>query len=108
MNRLKVIEQTTKGLFAFHPANGGYRTPVEAAILKSMGVRAGVPDIIIHFKGGKSIFIELKSGKGRLSDHQKTVHEILKGFGYRVEVISADTPMDAVKQLDAIIQEEGI
>jgi hypothetical protein len=34
------------GLFAFHPPNGGYRRPVEAAILKGMGVVAGVPDII--------------------------------------------------------------
>jgi hypothetical protein len=33
------------GIFAFHPANGGYRKPIEAAILKGMGVVAGVPDI---------------------------------------------------------------
>ena len=33
-------------VFAFHPANGGWRSRVEAAILKGMGVRAGVPDII--------------------------------------------------------------
>ena len=33
-------------MFAFHPANGGWRSRVEAAILKGMGVRAGVPDII--------------------------------------------------------------
>ena len=32
--------------FAFHPANGGWRSRVEAAILKGMGVRADVPDII--------------------------------------------------------------
>ena len=33
-------------VFAFHPANGGWRSRVKAAILKGMGVRAGVPDII--------------------------------------------------------------
>jgi hypothetical protein len=31
-------------VFAFHPANGGYRRPVEASILKGLGVYAGVPD----------------------------------------------------------------
>jgi hypothetical protein len=28
-------------VFAFHPANGGWRSPAEAAILKGLGVRAG-------------------------------------------------------------------
>jgi hypothetical protein len=35
------------GLFAFHPPNGGYRTRLEGAVLKGMGVVAGVPDIIL-------------------------------------------------------------
>jgi hypothetical protein len=39
-------------VFAFHPANGGWRTRVEAAILKAMGVRAGVPDVIA-IEGGR-------------------------------------------------------
>jgi hypothetical protein len=30
-------------MFAFDPANGGWRSPIEAAILKGLGVRAGVP-----------------------------------------------------------------
>jgi hypothetical protein len=37
------------GVVAFHVPNGGYRRPVEAARLKGLGVRAGVPDVIaIH------------------------------------------------------------
>ena len=31
------------GVFVFHPANGGYRKPIEAKILKGLGVVAGVP-----------------------------------------------------------------
>ena len=47
-------------VFAFHPANGGYRKPVEAAILKSLGVVAGVPDVIaIH--NGRCYALELKA-----------------------------------------------
>jgi hypothetical protein len=32
--------------FAFHVPNGGWRSPIEAAILKGQGVRPGVPDLV--------------------------------------------------------------
>jgi hypothetical protein len=60
------------GVFAFHPANGGYRKPIEAAILKGMGVRAGVPDIIA-IRGGRTYALELKADGGRLSESQERV-----------------------------------
>ena len=28
-----------------HPTNGGYRKPIEAAIMKGLGVKASVPDM---------------------------------------------------------------
>jgi hypothetical protein len=34
------------GLVAIHPANGGYRKPVEAKILAGLGVTKGVPDVL--------------------------------------------------------------
>ena len=40
------------GTYAFHSPNGGWRSRVEGAVLKGMGVKAGVPDIIA-VKGGK-------------------------------------------------------
>lgn len=52
------------GVFAFHPANGGFRRPIEAKILKGCGVLAGVPDIIALHKGN-FYAIELKAMKGR-------------------------------------------
>jgi len=59
----------TPGVFAFHPANGGYRKPVEAAILKGLGVVAGVPDVIaIH--NGRVFAMELKAPGGRATDKQ--------------------------------------
>src|SRR5262249_23601642 len=48
----------TPGSFAFHPANGGWRSRVEAAILKGLGVRAGVPDVIA-VKDGRTYALEL-------------------------------------------------
>jgi hypothetical protein len=55
--------------FAFHPANGGKRGPIEAAILRGLGVRAGVPDVIaIH--EGRVYALELKVSGGRLTEAQ--------------------------------------
>jgi hypothetical protein len=35
------------GLVAIHVPNGGYRRPVEAAIMKGLGVTAGAPDVLL-------------------------------------------------------------
>jgi hypothetical protein len=57
------------GVFAFHPANGGYRKPIEAAILKGLGVVAGVPDVIaIH--EGRCYAMEIKAPGGRATPKQ--------------------------------------
>jgi hypothetical protein len=61
------------GVFAFHPANGGYRKPIEAAIMKRLGVKAGVPDVIaIH--QGRVYGLELKAEGG--SARQKQLEAI--------------------------------
>ena len=39
------------GLVWFAVPNGGYRRPVEAAIMKGLGVKAGVPDVIAIHNG---------------------------------------------------------
>jgi hypothetical protein len=68
------------GLFAFHPANGGYRKPVEAAILKSMGVVAGVPDVIaIH--EGRVFGLELKAEGGRATPKQQEAIAAMEAAG---------------------------
>jgi hypothetical protein len=53
----------------FHVPNGGARRRVEAAILKSLGVVAGVPDLLL-FRGGHAYAIELKAPDGRPSAAQ--------------------------------------
>lgn len=58
------------GVFAFHPANGGYRKRTEAAILKGLGVVAGVPDVIV-IKDGHTYALELKAQGGKLSPAQE-------------------------------------
>ena len=54
----------------YHPANGGLRSKVTAARMVALGVRAGIPDLAIVWKG-RALFIELKAPRGQLSAHQK-------------------------------------
>lgn len=57
------------GLVAWHTPNGGKRKPIEAAIFKGLGVRAGVSDIIaVH--AGKIFALELKADGGRPTETQ--------------------------------------
>jgi hypothetical protein len=85
------------GVFAFHVPNGGARRPIEAAILKSLGVTAGVPDLII-VKDGHTHCLELKSESGRLTAAQKATHDALRAAGASVAV--ADNLDAALQQLE--------
>ena len=56
-------------MFAFHPANGGYRGPIEA---EGLGVTSGVPDVIA-VKDGRCYALELKPEGGKLTEAQEHV-----------------------------------
>jgi hypothetical protein len=68
------------GVFAFHPANGGYRKPIEAKIFKGLGVTSGVPDVIA-IKDGRTYALELKAEGGRLTEAQERVLIALRAAG---------------------------
>jgi hypothetical protein len=68
------------GTFAFHPANGGWRSKVEAAIMKGQGVTPGIPDVIA-IRDGQVFGLELKSESGRLSPAQRACHDRLVAAG---------------------------
>jgi hypothetical protein len=53
-----------RGLVYFAVPNGGYRSSVEAGIMKGLGVRAGVSDLILLYSGA-FYAMELKSDKGK-------------------------------------------
>ena len=57
---------------------GGGR--VRGAILKSMGVRPGVPDLIFLYRG-RFLAIELKSAKGRVSPAQSECMRLIVAAG---------------------------
>jgi VRR-NUC domain len=60
------------GVFMFAVPNGGFRRPVEAAIMKATGTVPGVPDTI-WIKGGQVYALELKAENGRLTEAQERV-----------------------------------
>ena len=67
--------------------NGGYRSPIEAKIMKSEGVTAGMPDLLICLPYEKTLFVELKTEKGNLTECQEVMHERLRKLGYGVHVV---------------------
>lgn len=82
--------RASPGVFAFHVPNGGYRKPREAAILKGLGVVAGVPDVICIYKG--AIYaLELKSEEGRPTPKQlEAVDNIRNAGGFACVVQGLD------------------
>jgi hypothetical protein len=75
------ISVVAPAVFAFHPANGGYRTPTEAKRFKRLDVRPGVPDLVVIDRGGIARFIEVKGPDGDLSKVQKEVRDRLISMG---------------------------
>jgi hypothetical protein len=73
----------------FHIPNGGSRNKVEAAHLKKLGVKAGVPDLFLPVARGAyhGLFIEMKREKGgRVSEDQQGWLLALGNYGYATAV----------------------
>ena len=85
------------GTFAFHVPNGGKRKPIEAAILKGLGVIAGVPDVIA-IRAGHTYGLELKAESGRPSAMQIEAMAAMEAAGATVALA---TGLDAaISQLE--------
>ena len=75
------------------------RSPIEAAIFKSLGVRAGAPDLLI-VRTGQALFLELKAPGRKLSPAQTECHDALRRAGATVE--TADNIDAAIAFLNRI------
>lgn len=70
----KYIRYVAPKVLCFHVPNGGKRSKVEAGIFKAMGVMPGVADLLLfwnHSYSPQMAAIELKAGKGKLTEHQE-------------------------------------
>ena len=70
----------------FHPANGGSRNSREGAKFKSMGVVAGVADLLFIFNS-KLFAIELKTDIGKQSLVQKKWESQVKNQGFDYYIV---------------------
>jgi len=64
----------------WHVPNGGWRSKVEAGILKSMGLKAGVHDVHILF-AGRLHTIELKAPGETMEPEQETFADDMRAAG---------------------------
>lgn len=73
-------------ILAFAIPNAAKRGPKLASMMKSEGMLAGVPDLMIA-DGKPGLFIEMKEPKkGKLQDTQKEIISRLSNAGYQVAV----------------------
>jgi hypothetical protein len=90
--------RAVRGCFWFHVGNGGWRSPIEARIFKGLGVKAGVPDLII-IHGGRCYGLELKADRGRVTPAQRVAHALMEEAGATVGIAAGIDA--AVEQLEA-------
>lgn len=98
---------TNKKFTFFHVPNGQNVGQRMGGILKAMGLRPGVPDLVIFFNSVISppLFVELKAKGNGLQKTQKAYIKILEDLNYDVVVLTASCPRDGVDQIDLIMQE---
>lgn len=85
-----------------HIPNGGWRSPIEAAIFKSLGVRPGSPDLLI-VRAGQPLFLELKAPGRKLSPAQVECHDALRRAGATVETAdNIDAALASLRRLGVL------
>ncbi len=83
---VNILKLSEPEVLAFHVANGGWRATREAQILKAMGVRAGIPDLVVCWPVGRTGFIELKAHNGAMTNFQTMMNRRLRDMGFPVAV----------------------
>lgn len=84
-------------LFFFHvPNEGGRGLKQRGAILKGLGLRAGVPDLIICCPCGQVQFVEIKTERGTLSVNQGMTFAALARLGFSPDIVRSLDDMIAL------------
>ena len=97
--------RASPGLVWWAVPNGGKRNRIEAAIMKGLGVRAGVSDIIAVHEG-KAFALELKAEGGRPTEAQlQFIDDFQAAGGHAVVAEGLD---EALRVLEAWKQLRGV
>ena len=85
--------------FMFHCPNGGKRDGITGGQMRALGVKPGVPDLLMPIPAGPflGLAIEMKSEIGRTSTAQDAWLDALRAYGWSVHVCrSADEAREAL------------
>lgn len=74
-----------------------HKAPQRGAQLKAMGLKAGIPDLLI-VHDGRAFWIELKAPKQYPRDYQRATHQLLRHAG--CEVFIARSVMEVALALE--------
>ena len=81
--------------------NGSQRTASGRPANAVAGLTAGVPDLVVVIPGGRVLWVEVKSEKGRVSDAQLAFHLELQARGHDIAIVrSLDDVRNAFKALN--------
>lgn len=90
----------------FHVANEGKRSVVQGTKLKRMGLKKGVPDLVLPWGNGTytGLYVELKTEKGRPTAEQRTwVKNLMQAGNYAKICYGFD---DAVRTIKAYLEND--
>lgn len=78
--------------YAFHTPNGGYRAKATAVRMKRMGLRDGVPDVLMPYPTSEysGLALELKVKRNKPTEKQTLWLMRYKAVGYYVAVVYDD------------------
>ena len=103
-----------QGLRSYAFAASGTHGPLHGVI------PTGWPDLLVlapiwlYSKHGmavsitKHVYFEVKAMRGKVTREQERMHEELRELGCRIGIIRADSVADGVRQVEAILMEEGV
>ena len=91
-----------RGFLYTHAPLGGARDPKEAARLKAIGTKRGVPDFLIFDAGPRGVAVEMKRERGgTVSLQQKAWIEALSEIGWNAFVArGAREAIERMEKLD--------
>ena len=105
------VKRCVRGGYAFHVPNdtGGSRGNASHHKLARhrAGVVSGVPDVFAFWPGG-CCWLEVKAGKGKATDQQLHIHDVLRSGGQNVAVVrSVEETEVALRSFGAPVMVSG-
>lgn len=105
-NLLDAILRPEEAIYT-HIGHGGYHlSPAARGRLQRLGLKPGVPDIVIAYKPGRTLWLELKTATGKLSLHQQQKHAQL--FVLCHNVVTLKWSQHWAEDLISVLQLHGV